>query len=563
MPLSQPLLEPGTEVSRFRVEELIGRGGMGQVYRARDLRLDRPVALKVLSPELSDDDGFRLRFVRECRTAASLDHPHVVPVYEADDWHGLLYIAMRFVRGADLHTVLGGGRLPVDTALTLLAQAASALDAAHEAGLVHRDVKPGNLLVTGAAAGSVPSGAHLYLTDFGLTKRTSSLSGLTSTGQFLGSLHYVAPEQIRGEEVDGRADLYALACVAFELLTGIPPFRRDQEAALLWAHMSVEPPSLTELRPELPAAMAAVLARGMAKDRDDRPASCGAFVADLRSAAGAPETARTVPVPVSSAAPTVIGPSTSPTVVGPGTSPPVAGRGTAPPPLRSATPAAPRRDTPAPVAGTAPDGPAPGSRRPRRWTWPVAALALVAAVVAGALVWSPWSEDGGKGTAGGDLAARSLEVVPYTAELPVDWQAFPLEDGGMAFGPADLADVALDDESDVAEATRIAAEEPDRLVLVYVAGDTGLGNEAPADVPGQVAAGLPAGTEIDAGSMGSVGGQRAVRLRGEVPLDDGSALSVVGVAVGGEVLLLCVVPEALADDWAGTFDAVIGSLAPE
>jgi serine/threonine-protein kinase len=255
MATQQSLLEPGTEVSRYRIEELVARGGMGLVYRARDLRLDRPVALKVLSPELSEDDAFRTRFVRECRIAASLGHPHVVPVYEADDWHGLLYIAMRFVQGADLHTVLTGGPLELDAALLLLTQAASALDAAHEAGLVHRDVKPGNFLVAGAAAGSVPGGAHLYLTDFGLTKRTSSLSGLTRTGQFLGSLHYVAPEQIRGEEVDGRADTYALACVAYELLTGRPPFPREQEAALLWAHMSVPPPELGELRADLPPAL--------------------------------------------------------------------------------------------------------------------------------------------------------------------------------------------------------------------------------------------------------------------------------------------------------------------
>src|SRR3954451_5957456 len=168
-------LEPGTVVSRYRVEELLARGGMGLVYRATDVRLDRPVALKVLSPELSDDDRFRERFVRESRLAAAVDHPHVIPVYEAGDWEGTLYLAMRFVRGVDLHTVLATAGPPdTATALTVLGQAALALDAAHEAGLVHRDVKPGNFLLAGATADRVPPTVHVYLTDFGLTKRATS-----------------------------------------------------------------------------------------------------------------------------------------------------------------------------------------------------------------------------------------------------------------------------------------------------------------------------------------------------------------------------------------------------
>src|SRR4051794_15361666 len=192
MPVQQPILEAGTQISRYRVEALVARGGMGLVYRARDARLDRPVALKVLSPELSDDERFRERFVRESRLAAAVDHPNVIPVYEADDWDGMLYIAMRFVDGVDLHTVLAtSGRMDPATALPLLAQAADALDAAHRLGLVHRDVKPGNFMLAGASADHLPPSPHVYLTDFGLTKRASSVSGLTRTGQFLGSLHYV------------------------------------------------------------------------------------------------------------------------------------------------------------------------------------------------------------------------------------------------------------------------------------------------------------------------------------------------------------------------------------
>src|SRR4051812_5721242 len=281
----QPILEPGTEGSRYPVQELVARGGMGLVYRATDVRLDRPVALKVLSPELSEDERFRERFVRESRLAAAVDHPHVIPVYEADDWNGLLYLAMRFVRGVDLHTVLAvGGALPPATAIQLLTQAADALDAAHEAGLVHRDVKPGNFMLAGASAGMLPPRTHVYLTDFGLTKRATSVSGLTRTGQFLGSLHYVAPEQIRSEDVDPRTDVYALACVAFEGLAGEPPFPQDQDAALLWAHMSLPPRPLTDVRPELPSAVDEVLAAGMAKERGCRPGSCGELMRDLRAA---------------------------------------------------------------------------------------------------------------------------------------------------------------------------------------------------------------------------------------------------------------------------------------
>src|SRR3954471_23650057 len=286
-------LEPGTVVSRYRVEELHARGGMGLVYRATDVRLDRPVALKALSPELSEDERFRERFVRESRLAAAVDHPHVIPVYEADDWNGLLYLATRFVRGVDLHTVLATrGALDPATATDLLTQGADALDAAHEAGLVHRDVKPGNFMLAGASAGSLPPRTHVYLTDFGLTKRATSVSGLTRTGQFLGSLHYVAPEQIRGEDVDARTDVYALACVAFEMLAGEPPFRHDEDAALLWAHMSVPPRPLTEVRSELPGAVDDVLAAGMAKERGYRPETCGELVRGLRSALGPVEPVR-------------------------------------------------------------------------------------------------------------------------------------------------------------------------------------------------------------------------------------------------------------------------------
>ncbi|MFL6131258.1 MAG: serine/threonine-protein kinase, partial [Nocardioidaceae bacterium] len=182
-----PGLKPGTKVSHYRIEKLIARGGMGLVYLATDLRLERRVALKMLSPELSDDASFRDRFMRESRLAAAVDHPNIIPIHEAGDWNGLLFIAMRYVEGVDLHTALAvSGPPETATAISLLAQAADALDAAHQGGLVHRDVKPGNLLLAGASADRIPTTAHVYLTDFGLTKRVTSVSHLTRSGQFLG-----------------------------------------------------------------------------------------------------------------------------------------------------------------------------------------------------------------------------------------------------------------------------------------------------------------------------------------------------------------------------------------
>ncbi|MEU0944131.1 serine/threonine-protein kinase [Streptomyces canus] len=274
----------GRQVASYRIEQEIGRGGMAVVYRARDLRLDRTVALKLLAPELARNDTFRNRFSHESRVAAAIDHPHIVPVFEAGETDGVLYIAMRYVAGSDLRHLLDRqGPLPLPTALRIAAQLASALDAAHEHGLVHRDVKPGNILVSRGTDSDHPE--HVYLTDFGLTKKSLSLTGFTTVGQFVGTLDYVAPEQISGRPVDGRCDVYGFACVVYESLTGHPPFRRDDDMALLWAHQYDAPPALTEGRPELPSALDGVFTMALAKSPDDRHDSCLAFVADLRSAA--------------------------------------------------------------------------------------------------------------------------------------------------------------------------------------------------------------------------------------------------------------------------------------
>ncbi len=277
----------GKQIAGYRVEEEIGRGGMAVVYRARDLRLDRTVALKLLAPELARNDTFRKRFTHESRVAAAIDHPHIVPVFEADETDGILYIAMRYVEGSDLRHLLDRkGPLPLPAALRIAAQVASALDAAHEHGLVHRDVKPGNILVARGTDTDHPE--HVYLTDFGLTKKSLSLTGFTTVGQFVGTLDYVSPEQISGRPVDGRCDVYGFACVVHEILAGHPPFQRDDDMALLWAHQYDQPPPLTEQRPELPAAVDPVFAKALAKSPDDRYDSCLDFVAALRAASTGP-----------------------------------------------------------------------------------------------------------------------------------------------------------------------------------------------------------------------------------------------------------------------------------
>lgn len=278
-------LSPGQEIAGYRVESFLARGGMGVVYRARDLRLGRLVALKLLAPELAGHDGFRQRFLRESQLAASIDHPHIIPIYRAGRAEDLLYLAMRYIEGSDFRALLRReGLLSGDRAAALFSQVGGALDAAHAQGLVHRDVKPGNVLVAGGHTGDPE---HLYLTDFGLTKRTASLSGLTAAGHFLGTLDYVAPEQISGDRVDGRADIYALGCMLYEALTGQRPFERDADAAVMYAHLHDAPEPVSTLRPDLPPELDHVLATALAKRPDDRYQTCAEFVRGLRSVAGA------------------------------------------------------------------------------------------------------------------------------------------------------------------------------------------------------------------------------------------------------------------------------------
>jgi serine/threonine protein kinase len=278
-------LQPGTEVAGYRIVSTLGRGGMSVVYLAEHDWLQRKVALKVLAPQLAEDDRFRERFVRESRLAASLDHPNVIPIYEAGASGGDLFIAMRYVEGTDLRTLLHeGGALEPRRAVPIVRQVAAALDAAHEQGLVHRDVKPGNVLL--ARQRGSEAGEHVYLSDFGLTKRSASDSGITGTGQFVGTLDYAAPEQFKGGTSDARTDVYSLGCVLFECLTGSPPFTSENDAGLMYAHLQEEPPSVTAQQPELPREIDRVLAMAMAKAPADRQRTAGALADDAVRALG-------------------------------------------------------------------------------------------------------------------------------------------------------------------------------------------------------------------------------------------------------------------------------------
>ena len=276
---------PGSRMAGYLLEEQIGQGGMAVVFRAHDERLDRTVALKILAPALADDEAFRQRFIRESRAAAAVDDPHIIPVFEAGEASGVLFIAMRYVRGGDVRSLVSElSRIPPGRAAEIVSQVASALDAAHSRGLVHRDVKPANMLLDASSGAGRPD--HVYLSDFGLSKASLQTSGLTGTGTFLGTLDYISPEQIEGKPVDGRADEYALACAAFELLTGTPPFQRDEAMAVMYAQLSEPAPPLSSRRRDLGYAADAVFAKALAKAPADRYGTCREFSEALREAFG-------------------------------------------------------------------------------------------------------------------------------------------------------------------------------------------------------------------------------------------------------------------------------------
>ncbi|HEX2030668.1 MAG TPA: serine/threonine-protein kinase [Actinomycetota bacterium] len=389
----------GTVVAGYRLDAFIGRGGMGMVYRAEDQETGtrgRKAAVKLLAPELAADERFSERFRQESQTAASIDHPNIIPIYEAGEEDGVLYIAMRYVEGDDLHAFLRRqGPLPANLALEIIGQVAAALDVAHLRGLVHRDVKPGNVLLVPSNDPSDPP--HAYLTDFGLTKQVKATGGLTQVGQFVGTIDYVAPEQVQGKDVDPRTDVYALGCVLFECLTGQPPFRRDEEAAALWAHISEPPPPVTALRPDLPRELDEVVARALAKSPADRFSTCRELVNAVRWALSVP---RAEPTAVAAAPPPTAGAATEAGAREPVSPPPG-------PPLATYPP---------PVAPSWPHQPAP-ARRNAVILWTVIGVAVLALV--GTLAAVLLTRDQPERPFPADVAERQLlAAIPTELQTP-------------------------------------------------------------------------------------------------------------------------------------------------
>jgi hypothetical protein len=417
-----PELEPGDEFAGCRIEAVAGRGGMGVVYRATELSLGRPVALKLLAPERARDRSFRERFQRESRMAAAIDHPNVIPVYGAGESEGLLYLVMRYVGGTDLHALLREqGRLGPERAADIVAQVAAALDAAHRAGLVHRDVKPANVLL---------ASSHAYLSDFGLTRLAGSDTHLTESGQWVGTVEYCAPEHLRGERTDARADVYSLGCVLFAALTGKPPFAPGTVPATMLAHLHDRPPLPSERG--APREFDRVIARALAKEPPHRYPSAGDLGrAALAAARGEPITESERSVAVGPAAP-----SEAPTQVNGGATAVtrIDRDETAVTRLDDGADAdVPDGDDPRRLWATT-DQPPPEDRtvvRPRRWPYQLAAglMVFLALVVIGLIAGRVFDDPGGGAAATGPLtedevrSAAEAFADAYAAEDPAALRA--------------------------------------------------------------------------------------------------------------------------------------------
>jgi serine/threonine protein kinase len=447
----------GTTFGPYTIEELIGRGGMGEVYRAFDTETDREVALKVLPPHLASDAEYLERFRRECRAAAKLREPHIVPIHRFGEIDGRLYLDMRLVEGTDLGSWLHDhGPLSPAAAVAVISQVASALDAAHAAGMVHRDVKPSNILLAGVPGDEVdPGSVFAYLSDFGIAGSVSDAaedgSTPTRTGTVPGSLAHLAPERFRGITADRRVDVYALACVLYQSLTGRQPFDGDQ-ATLVHAHLTVEPPPASGTRPDVPAALDRLIARGMAKNPDDRYPTAGAFAAAARAVVGTQGVPGAAAPPDGSAEPrtstfgtgapmprtdpeTYLGPSLgAPAGFGPGRSDPGLSRSG---PGHSDHPTAPRGRASGPNPGGAgparagtdpppagpghapvpPTGPPPAKKGKRGRTIAVVAAALVVLGAGGAAAYA-LSGSGDGGASPSTTTTRPPAVPQTVASVP-------------------------------------------------------------------------------------------------------------------------------------------------
>ncbi|GLW10633.1 hypothetical protein Misp01_57610 [Microtetraspora sp. NBRC 13810] len=522
----------GQEVAGYHIEEIIGKGGMAVVYLALDSRLNRRVALKILHPVLSADDRFRQRFVLESRTVAGIDHPNIIPIYEANADGDVLYIAMRYVDGLDLRRYfLDRGPLAISQVNRIFAQMAAALDTAHAHDLIHRDVKPANILIAGGRAGGV-EGEHVYLTDFGITKHRTSISGLTQTDQFIGTPRYMAPEQINKEHIDGRCDQYALACVVYEALAGRLPFQRDNDIALLWAHLAETPTPLSSLRPELPILVDGVMARALAKSPDQRYPSCGEFVAALRDAIsghghghpaghpGAVRQAEPAPVPIREQ---------------------VREQAPAQVPAQAPAPAPEpeRRDRPRKPAAK------PAGKRSRgRGRLLVAASAAVAVIVAGTLAAVLVLRGGEQEWARYDGSVAA----PMRFEYPADWTARTHTDLFAVASPPDTVPVfemlfVTPVSGDWADANQIIATDPEAATGVYALILDTLDVNAPVgDLQEGLQSILPGTVSVSGAPVPvRVGARPAIRLKGAIgDPQDGGRLEFTAYAIDrpGEVALL-------------------------
>ena len=432
----------GEEFAGYRLVSVLGRGGMSIVFRAENPRLGNVIALKVLAPELASNDVFRSRFLEESRIAASMNHPNVIPIHDTGSSDGLLYIAMRCVTGTDLRQMLKQrGPLPADEAVFLVSQAARALDAAHRRGLVHRDVKPANLLIERGTDDGDPE--HVYLTDFGITKHQDGVSGLTSAGALLGTIDYIAPEQIRGMSVLGMADQYSLGCVLYECLTGRLPYEKDFGTAIMWAHVEEPPVPPTAARPGLPPAIDDVFAKVLAKRPGDRYDSCRAFMNDAREALGLAEahsgSGSLGMMPGSAAAGYSGALASTPPPGTDGTAGPdyqraekyePAGESTRSWPVSTGASAPPPTTADRVLPPPGPGGPGAGRRRRRAPTWLLAALALllVAGAAAGVTLGLTGGRNspqagGGTPTAGGSATASASAMASATASAGMSMSA--------------------------------------------------------------------------------------------------------------------------------------------
>ena len=403
-------LQPGAVFAGHRIEGVAGRGGMGIVYRATHLHLDHEVALKVISPNLARDPRFRHRFADESRLAAKLRHPNLVRIHHAGEEGGLLFVTMDLIDGADLRVLLNREDvLDPARAARIVGAVSEALDVAHAAGLVHRDVKPGNVLIEGSG-----DSERVYLTDFGLARHVEATSGVTATGAFVGTLDYVAPEQIRGERVDARADVYALGCVLFEVLTGNPPFAtRGDKIAKMYAHLQEEPPRLLVLEPELPAALEPVAARALSKDPDERFPSAGDLARAVEAAlAGGATVESERSVAAGLAAPEPPDPARSDESAAAESAIAEEESGAEPPPRDPPRGQGPTKRLPQPP------GPSPAGGDRRRSRLVVGVVALAAVVAAAVLVLGGGDDDTpGPGAAGGAGVPADSGVVSAPGAL--------------------------------------------------------------------------------------------------------------------------------------------------